>query len=59
MVIKTVRIGIPILVSCSGFTGWRVDLARQVGLTLLWDALAASGFIALGRHRLVFDQNPA
>ena len=32
MVIKTVRMGIPILVSRSGFTAWGVDLARQVGL---------------------------
>src|SRR6266481_1937295 len=35
MVIKTVRMGIPILVSRSGFTAWGVDLARQVGLTLV------------------------
>src|SRR4030095_13277668 len=35
MVIKTVRMGIPILVSRSGFTAWGVDLARQVGLTLI------------------------
>jgi len=33
MVIKTVRMGIPILLSRSGFTAWGVDLARQVGLT--------------------------
>src|SRR6202011_1860893 len=30
MVIKTVRMGIPILISRSGFTAWGVDLARQV-----------------------------
>src|SRR5665647_24582 len=35
MVIKTVRMGIPILVSRSGFTAWGVDLARQDGLTLV------------------------
>src|SRR6201988_4073016 len=29
MVIKTVRMGIPILVSRSGFTAWGVELARQ------------------------------
>ena len=34
MVIKTVRMGIPILVSRSGFTAWGVELARQVGLSL-------------------------
>src|SRR3989338_4731010 len=35
MVIKTVQMGIPILISRSGFTAWGVDLARQVGLTLI------------------------
>ena len=35
MVIKTVRMGIPILVSRSGFTAWGVELARQCGLTLI------------------------
>ena len=35
MTIKTVRMGIPILVSRSGFTAWGVALARQVGLTLV------------------------
>ena len=35
MIIKTVRMGIPILVSRSGFTAWGVELARQVGLTLV------------------------
>src|ERR1700752_2777118 len=35
MVIKTVRMGIPILVSRSGFTAWGVELARQVRLTLI------------------------
>ena len=29
MVIKTVHMGIPILISRSGFTAWGVDLARQ------------------------------
>ena len=34
MVIKTVQMSIPILISRSGFTAWGVDLARQAGLTL-------------------------
>ncbi len=45
MIIKTVRMGIPILVSRSGFTAWGVDLARQVGLTLVG---RARGKAALG-----------
>ncbi len=54
MVIKTVRMGIPILVSRSGFTAWGVDLARQVGLTLVGRA-RGKRFIALSgarAHRL-------
>jgi FdhD protein len=57
MVIKTVRMGIPILVSRSGFTAWGVDLARQVGLTLVGRA-RGKRFIALsGAERLVYDQS--
>jgi FdhD protein len=57
MVIKTVRMGIPILVSRSGFTAWGVDLARQVGLTLVGRA-RGKRFIALsGEERIVYDQN--
>jgi FdhD protein len=57
MVIKTVRMGIPILVSRSGFTAWGVELARQVGLTLIGRA-RGKRFIALsGQERIVFDQN--
>src|SRR3712207_9093482 len=35
MVIKTARMGIPVLISRSGFTAWGVELARQAGLTLI------------------------
>jgi FdhD protein len=59
MVIKTVRMGIPILVSRSGFTAWGVDLARQVGLTLIGRA-RGKRFVALaGAERIVFDQDLA
>jgi FdhD protein len=55
MVIKTVQMGIPILVSRSGFTAWGVDLARQVGLTLIGRARGRR-FIALaGENRIRFD----
>jgi FdhD protein len=57
MVIKTVRMGIPVLVSRSGFTAWGVELARQVGLTLVGRA-RGKRFIALsGEQRIIFDQN--
>ena len=55
MVIKTVQMGIPILISRSGFTAWGVDLARQVGLTLIGRA-RGKRFVALaGENRIVFD----
>ncbi|HXW24527.1 MAG TPA: formate dehydrogenase accessory sulfurtransferase FdhD [Xanthobacteraceae bacterium] len=57
MVIKTVRMGIPILVSRSGFTAWGVDLARKAGLTLIGRA-RGKRFVALaGEERIVFDQD--
>ncbi len=57
MVIKTVRMGIPILVSRSGFTGWGVELARNTGLTLIGRA-RGKRFLALsGAERIVFDQD--
>src|SRR5918997_5400151 len=57
MVIKTVRMGIPILVSRSGFTAWGVELARQTGLTLIGRA-RGKRFLALsGEDRIVFDQD--
>lgn len=58
MVIKTVQMGIPILVSRSGFTAWGVDLAREAGLTLIGRAKGRR-FIALsGEERIVFDGAP-
>src|SRR6266581_5254947 len=55
MVIKTVQMAIPILVSRSGFTAWGVDLARQAGLTLIGRA-KGKRFVALaGSERIVFD----
>jgi FdhD protein len=57
MVIKTVRMGIPILVSRSGFTAWGVELARKANLTLVGRA-RGKRFVALaGEQRIVFDQD--
>jgi len=55
MVIKTVQMGIPILVSRSGFTAWGVDLARQVGLTLIGRARGRRFTALAGENRIVFD----
>ncbi|PCJ91269.1 MAG: formate dehydrogenase family accessory protein FdhD [Hyphomicrobiales bacterium] len=55
MVIKCVMMGIPILISRSGFTAWGVELAKSAGLTLIGRA-RGSRFIALsGQQRIVFD----
>jgi FdhD protein len=55
MIIKTVHMGIPILISRSGFTVWGVDLAREAGLTLIGRA-KGSRFLALaGQHRIIYD----
>ncbi|MEM7422874.1 MAG: formate dehydrogenase accessory sulfurtransferase FdhD [Pseudomonadota bacterium] len=55
MVIKTALMGIPVLASRSGFTAWGVELARQVGLTLI-GRMRGQRFVALSRaDRLLFD----
>jgi FdhD protein len=57
MVIKTVRMGIPVLISRSGFTAWGVELARKANLTLIGRA-RGKRFVALaGEDRIVFDQD--
>jgi len=58
MVIKTVHMGIPILVSRSGFTAWGVDLARQAGLTLIGRARGKRFLALAGDERIVFDAEP-
>jgi FdhD protein len=59
MVIKTVKMRIPVLVSRSGFTAWGVDLARKANLTLIGRA-RGKRFVALsGLERIVFDADPA
>ena len=59
MVIKTALMGIPVLASRSGFTAWGVELARQVGLTLI-GRMRGQRFVCLsGEERLVFDVDVA
>jgi FdhD protein len=57
MIIKTVRMGIPILVSRSGFTAWGVELARNAGLTLIGRARGKRFLVLAGAERVVFDQS--
>ena len=55
MVIKTVRMRIPILISRSGFTSWGVRLARQAGLTMVGRAKGKRFTALSGESRIVFD----
>ena len=58
MVIKTALMGIPVLASRSGFTAWGVEIARQIGLTLI-GRMRGKRFVCLsGEARLVRDIDP-
>jgi FdhD protein len=57
MVIKTAMMGIPILVSRSGFTAWGVELARKVGLTLIGRARGQRFVVLSGAERVVHDMD--
>jgi FdhD protein len=59
MVIKTAMMGIPVLASRSGFTAWGVEIAQQIGLTLI-GRMKGKRFVCLsGEERLIRDANPA
>jgi FdhD protein len=58
MVIKTALMGIPVLASRSGFTAWGVEIARDVGLTLI-GRVRGRRFVCLsGEERLIWDADP-
>ena len=58
MVIKTVKMGIPVLASRSGFTAWGVELAREAGLTLIGRMRGQRFVVLSGEARVVFDAAP-
>jgi FdhD protein len=58
MVIKTVQMEIPILISRSGFTAWGVELARQANLTLVGRAKGKRFICLAGEKRLDYDIDP-
>jgi len=59
MVIKTAMMGIPVLASRSGFTAWGVEIAREVGLTLI-GRMRGQRFVCLsGEDRLIRDVDPS
>lgn len=55
MVLKTVMMGVSILVSRSGFTEAGVALARQAGLTLIGRMRGARFTVLSGAERVIFD----
>ena len=59
MVLKTVQMEIPILISRSGFTAWGVDLARQAGLTLIGRMRGKRFVVLSGEERVDYDLDPA
>ena len=59
MVLKTARMGIPVLASRSGFTAWGVEIARQVNLTLIGRMRGKRFFCLSGQERLVRDADAA
>ena len=50
--------GIPVLASRSGFTAWGVELARQVGLTLIGRMRGQRFHCLSGAERMIFDADP-
>ena len=52
MVIKTVKMKIPILISRSGFTSWGVELAIKTNLTLIGRAKGKKYTALSGTHRI-------
>ncbi|MGB5866175.1 MAG: formate dehydrogenase accessory sulfurtransferase FdhD [Sulfitobacter sp.] len=59
MVIKTALMGIPVLASRSGFTAWGVEIAQQVGLTLIGRMKGRRFMCLAGEGRLLRDADPS
>ena len=59
MVIKCAHMGIPVLASRSGFTAWGVDIAREVGLTLIGRMRGQRFTCLAGDERLIRDAEPS
>lgn len=57
MVIKTVQMRIPVLISRSGFTQSGVDMARQTGLTLIGRARGKRFTALSGLERIIDDHD--
>lgn len=56
MVIKTIQMRIPLLLSRSGFTAWGVELAHRANLTLIGRAKGSTFKVLAGADRLTFEE---
>ncbi len=54
MIIKTVKMGMPILISRSGFTSWGVALAKKTNLTLIGRAKGKKYITLSGHQRVIY-----
>ena len=57
MILKTIMMEIPVLVSRSGFTAWGVDIARSAGLTLIGRMRGKRYMCLAGYERLIVDMD--
>ncbi len=55
MVIKTIKMRIPILISRSGFTAWGVELAKESNLTLIGRAKGKKYLVLSGEKRIEYS----
>ncbi len=55
MVLKCAAMGIPVIVSRSGFTAWGVELARKVNMTIIGRARGRRFICASGDERIIRD----
>ena len=55
MVIKCIKMKIPILLSRSGFTSWAVEIARKKGLTMIGRLRGKRFSILSGSHRILSE----
>jgi FdhD protein len=58
MVIKVAQMGIPVLLSRSGVTQMGLDLARQLGITMIARAKGRHFEVFSGHDQLVLDEKP-
>ena len=55
MIVKTVKMRIPVLLSRSGFTAWGVELGRQSGLTMIGRIRGKRFLVLSGEERVEYD----